>query len=340
MLDKNTDIYKYFDNFQKFSDVGWELIYGNEDLLGQVSVTISIPTYDRPVTLKDAIDSALGQEGFYDYCVVVIDNDPRIGNDTEQLIRSYNSDRLLYYKNKKNIGMFGNQNRCFEIPKSEYVLMLHDDDLILPNCLKICIQILAKGDIDGLQPEKIKWFDGKNALEELEIPVISHPKLRRVLDIDNYWFFMTGSQTGGIYKTKVVKAVGGYNSDYYPTADFCMGIQLMANFKIYTFSQPLTIYRIGVNATLRQETLFGFVNDGYYIHNAILKKLAINKVFRQLLLNYKVHSHYEGLKRAYNPEFEFNFRSLGMYFRCPRWIIVPLRIYVILKINVMKIFIS
>ena len=38
---------------------------------------------------------------------------------------------IKYYQNEKNIGLFGNWNRCVELSTSKWVAMLHSDDEIL-----------------------------------------------------------------------------------------------------------------------------------------------------------------------------------------------------------------
>ena len=44
--------------------------------------------------------------------------------------------RISYYKNKENLGMFGNWNRCLELARGEWVCILHSDDKIMPNYIE------------------------------------------------------------------------------------------------------------------------------------------------------------------------------------------------------------
>lgn len=338
MVDANTDFYKYVDNFANFSRVGWKCVSGNEGLLSKVFVTISIPTYNRPDTLKDAIDSALNQEGYDDYCVMVVDNDPSDGTETEELINSYHSEKLLYFKNDENTGMFGNQNRCFEIPKSEYVLMLHDDDLILPHYLKTWIRLIKENDIDCLQPAKIKWFEDQCTRDKLEIPYSGKKKLTRVYDIENYLAFIPGTQSGGIFRRSSILAVGGYNSDYYPTSDYCIGIQLMEKFRFYTYSEVLSIYRVGHNASMKQETLELFIINDYYVRCQIFKKIGLTGVAKRIILDYVVHRQVETLRNRYNKEFVFDFTRLGIFSDPHKIVYIPYRLYslVLVKLSVLR----
>lgn len=43
--------------------------------------------------------------------------------------------KITYYKNKRNLGLFGNLNQCLKLAKGKWVCILHDDDILLPNYL-------------------------------------------------------------------------------------------------------------------------------------------------------------------------------------------------------------
>lgn len=114
-----------------------KLVYGTpSEKMPEMS--IMIPTFRRANELKEALDSALHQTGVQDYEVVVVDNDENVDVDTDTLLKEYclKYKNLLYYRNEKNLGMCGNWNRCFQLSRSEYLCILHDDDLLCPNYLK------------------------------------------------------------------------------------------------------------------------------------------------------------------------------------------------------------
>ena len=341
MIDASTDFYKHVDNYAKFAHVGWRLISGNEDLLSKVFVTISIPTYNRPDTLKDALDSALNQQGYDDFCVMVVDNAPEDGTETERLIRSYNNDKLLYYKNNENTGMFGNQNRCFEIPESDYVVMLHDDDLLLPNFLKSCIEILGNyKNAAWIQPKKVKWQEDHTELADLEIPAPSAGRIRRVYDFENYYSFIPGSQTCGFFQRKAIIDIGGFNSDFYPTADFCLAVQLMHQYPVYVYSVPLAIYRIGHNASTKVETLKLYIYNDFFLKSQIMKRAGFNRFARRYLINNKSYEQESGLRDEFNKDFSFDFSTIGMTHRVPRFIYIVSRIYAIIKVRIKRLFVD
>ena len=93
--------------------------------------TIAIPTYKRANLLKEAIESCLIQKTTTPFAIIVVDNNPERECETEQLLREYNPiPNLSYYKNTENVGMTGNWNKLFELAQTDFVVMLHDDDLL------------------------------------------------------------------------------------------------------------------------------------------------------------------------------------------------------------------
>jgi glycosyltransferase involved in cell wall biosynthesis len=129
MKNKYTDIFLLNDNFSKCDHVKTITLYENNtdrDILPEV--TIAIPTFKRHDLLKIALESALNQTGVDNFEVIVVDNDPTRGCETELLMMDYIGNKVSYFKNEENIGMVGNWNRCISLARSKYITILNDDD--------------------------------------------------------------------------------------------------------------------------------------------------------------------------------------------------------------------
>ncbi len=90
-------------------------------------VSIVIPAYNRPDTLKIAIDSGLAQT--YPNIEIIICDDS--SNDRVQEMLSTYLDlysNIKYYKNEKNL-FLENWHKCFDLATGEYINYLMDDDL-------------------------------------------------------------------------------------------------------------------------------------------------------------------------------------------------------------------
>ena len=100
-------------------------------------ITIGIPTYNRADSyLKQAIQSAVAQT-YRNIEIIVSDNCST--DNTEALVRSFNDSRIRYFKQSKNIGMLNNSNFCLDEAKGAYFMQLHDDDLIDPDFVNVCM---------------------------------------------------------------------------------------------------------------------------------------------------------------------------------------------------------
>ena len=99
-------------------------------------VTICIPTYNRAGMIGKAIESALGQT-YRNIEVIVVDN--ASDDNTAVVVASYSDKGLTYVKNERNLGLFGNFNRCIEVATGDYLHILHSDDYIDPSFTASCI---------------------------------------------------------------------------------------------------------------------------------------------------------------------------------------------------------
>lgn len=103
-------------------------------------ISVCIPTFNRCQYLSQAIKSVLNQT-YRNFELIVIDN--ASSDNTQKIVKSYqnNDDRIIYIRNKTNIGVVGNMNKCLEAARGEYIKILCDDDLLYPDALEkqICV---------------------------------------------------------------------------------------------------------------------------------------------------------------------------------------------------------
>ncbi|RZK30111.1 MAG: glycosyltransferase family 2 protein [Hymenobacter sp.] len=105
-------------------------------------VSIVIPTYKRPVRVLEAIGSCLGQTHL-PYEVLIGDDSP--DDATAQAISKLapvEGVALRYMHNQPSLGQVGNVNNLFHQAQGELVMLLHDDDLLLPESLATLTAIL------------------------------------------------------------------------------------------------------------------------------------------------------------------------------------------------------
>lgn len=310
MVDKNTDFFKYINNFAKTERIpSIEVI--KSTIAFKPKVTIAIPTYKRSNLLKEAIDSAIKQENYNDYDIIVVDNDPERFCETERLIRSNPNPRLSYYKNSENLGMAGNWNRLFTLAKGEYVVMLHDDDLLLPNFLKKTTDIVTNNnEIDFLRPTYHPFYDEINEEEINSLPKFSE-KLKKLNFFSFYSGNIVGAPIGVVIKKSAMLNFGGFNQDFYPSLDFCFFAFFSKYHKIYFYDDCLALYRYFQNESLKNETLNNYIKLNYYLVSKILKEYFIPNFIIKNYLGHNLPKTVQIYKDVVNPNFEFDDENLG-----------------------------
>lgn len=104
-------------------------------------VSIGLPVFDGEAFVGQAIESTLAQS-FEDFELVISDNASTDG--TEDICQSYAAKdrRIRYYRNQTNLGASKNFNRVFELSLGTYFKWESYDDVIAPNFLSRCVEIL------------------------------------------------------------------------------------------------------------------------------------------------------------------------------------------------------
>ena len=93
------------------------------------AVSVVMPVYNGEKYLRESIDSILNQT-YTDYEFIIVNDG---SNDkTEEIILSYNDNRIRYIKNEKNLQIVKSLNRGIELAKGRYIARMDADDISLP----------------------------------------------------------------------------------------------------------------------------------------------------------------------------------------------------------------
>ena len=96
-------------------------------------ITIAIPVYERYEYFEEALNSAINQS--VTCRIIVVDNASQTKSFETQITKTANSN-IKYYRNHKNLGMVGNWNECIKLTTTEWLTILHDDDILFPDFIK------------------------------------------------------------------------------------------------------------------------------------------------------------------------------------------------------------
>ncbi|BCM93988.1 hypothetical protein IAD21_05883 [Abditibacteriota bacterium] len=96
-------------------------------------VSICIPAFNRPDLLAECVRAALGQS--YKNVEVLIGDDSRDDSSEGALRDAGLLERVSYERNSPSLGQARNVNRLLERARGERVVLIHDDDWLLPDAV-------------------------------------------------------------------------------------------------------------------------------------------------------------------------------------------------------------
>ena len=293
------------DCFAKCANVESRLIYGDLSLIPEPWLSVVIPTYCRMDLLKQALDSVLRQwhvNFFWD--IVVVDNEPDDGqeNETERLIRKYKNKRILYYRNSQNIRPADNFNRCFVLARGKWVMMLHDDDLLVDNTLQVMGRLIEAysgeqrplGAImatyiqigyDAARKETNADVAGMNQYlcdqpMNYKLYQLTHHNVKVLAHIGG-----SAPSNGSTFFRKAVIEAGGFNEDFGISGDLILLYNIENQYNVYQTTSPIGFYRWGINSMMKKDSLFRVIQDNFDFREYVYQKNWWNRVIGKLFRN-------------------------------------------------------
>lgn len=139
-------------------------------------VSIGMPVYNGEQFIRDAIDSILAQT-FTDFELIISDNAST--DRTPEICRAYaaKDKRIRYYQNQKNKGAAWNYNHVFALAKGEYFKWAAHDDVLAPEFLARCVEVLEKHPSVVLCHAKVRFINAQgNMLADYTIKLKTQAK--------------------------------------------------------------------------------------------------------------------------------------------------------------------
>ncbi|WP_316801209.1 glycosyltransferase family 2 protein [Pedobacter frigidisoli] len=199
------------------------------------NLTIAIPVFERDDFFEMAITSAINQT--VQCKIIVVDNNSS-HNRFKEYVESLNLHNLTYFKNEENLGMIGNWNRCIELCSTEYLSILHDDDILHLQFVEAIGRIDKNWDILFSQSEVRKnpssKFTDKINLDKFKVKGVTS---------DAFVFGNFNYAPGTVFKVSSAKLLGGFSNEYGYILDFHMWIKFTARFKAIYTTSILSFYR-------------------------------------------------------------------------------------------------
>jgi glycosyltransferase involved in cell wall biosynthesis len=172
------------------------------------TVTIVIPTWNRPLLADRALASALAQT-MTDLEVIVVDDgsepayQPSIADDRVQLIR-----------NQTSLGPSAARNSALALARGEWITFLDDDDILSAEMLEISLDAAKNSDL----PAPVSVLSGAaivdpggNVLKTRLPPTLTRGQHFFLEDLPDGGSFQTHATL--VAPTEVVRQIGGFDVD-------------------------------------------------------------------------------------------------------------------------------
>jgi glycosyltransferase involved in cell wall biosynthesis len=179
--------------------------------------SVVIPTNNRSLLLKRAIEGVLNQT-FTNFEVIVVDDNST--DDTARIVESFSDPRLRYMMNQRSKGACGARNTGIHAAKCKWVAFLDDDDLWLDDKLEKQYELINSSpktvglictDYTILDEKKKKVVKNRPSGQEIE-------KL------------LSGGYIGCLssvcVKLKILKQINGFDENFPSNQDFDLYIRV------------------------------------------------------------------------------------------------------------------
>ena len=197
--------------------------------MNEAAITIVLPVYGRSELLEPALSSVLTQTSS-DWRLLIADD----GSDAvtqgflERWMAEHADPRIRWVRRPQNLGLFANLNRAITEAKTDWVLLLCSDDLLLPSALHtiealrqrwpeavLILSTFESINADGsARPADSAWHhDQINEQTALIQPEQMIPALLELGSVN-------GNLTGMAFRRSLWESAGGFREDWRHAADW------------------------------------------------------------------------------------------------------------------------
>lgn len=208
-------------------------------------VTVVIPTFNRASSLRMAIESVLAQT-YTDFTLVVADNAST--DETPEVVARYEDDRLTYLRRPENTGLFENFQSSLRDVRTEYALIVCDDDLLRPGYLEAAVDVLDRKPRAGLVHTSFDVIDRDGHVVEhaadwthgLTADTVESPA--EFLAESMRWGCRVCSSAALMRTAALPPSL--FEEEDMPALDFGLWLRLALDWDVAYLSRPLAAYRI------------------------------------------------------------------------------------------------
>jgi glycosyltransferase involved in cell wall biosynthesis len=208
-----------------------------------------MPVYNGESHLEEAIQSILDQT-YSDFEFIISDNAST--DRTEQICRDYAAQdkRIVYTRNKENLGAAKNYNRVFHLASGHYFRWFNADDISAPELHEKCIQVMDANPDAALCYGKTAIIDENGKITEHYSDNLNLQQAKASDRFINY--FKSVGFTNAIYglmRTSMMANTMLFGNGRIPAADIIFMAELTLHGKFIEIPQQLFCRRMHSQAS-------------------------------------------------------------------------------------------
>lgn len=220
----------------------------------QPLVTVFIPVYNCEKYIKDALDSIINQT--YRNIEILIIDDGSVDN-TIDIIKKYNDNRIRLLKNNVNKGIPYTRNRGIQESKGKYIAVMDADDISDIKRIEKQIKVLENNNDIDVVASYFDIFYDQNKLNKTNVKKNIYKVLKKIkykildnlssedIRISLLFRCVIANPTAMIRVSTLKKYNIYYNEDCFVAQDYQMWCEISKIGKFYMIPETLLDYRFG-----------------------------------------------------------------------------------------------
>ncbi|MDD5005486.1 MAG: glycosyltransferase [Candidatus Omnitrophica bacterium] len=235
-------------------------------------ISVIIPTYNRAIFLKKAMDSVLNQS-YQDFELIIVDDGSV--DETKVMMKEYeNRVKYIYQQNK---GPASARNRGIKEAKADFVAFLDSDDWWAKDKLKVQLKAMQDSPDYLISHTQEIWYKNGKVLNQKK----KHRKFAGHI-FDKCLPICAVGMSTMMVKKELFKKIGLFDEDLPCCEDYDLWLRASVKFPFLLIDKPLTLKQGGRPEQVSSKYAQGIDKFRIYSIKKLLEEDALDNQKRQL----------------------------------------------------------
>ncbi|SER27869.1 Glycosyl transferase family 2 [Gracilibacillus ureilyticus] len=201
--------------------------------MSEPKVTIIIPTYNRPVSLAELL-GALCQQTFQDFEVIIVND---AGQDISRIVELYPDLSCRLINLKENGHHVRARNMALPYVKGEWIMLVDDDDLILPTHMETMLSESEGYDFIYSDVEIVNYRETESGRVPLSRKLFAYD-----FNLEAMRKFSTYVPSGSMYRSVIHKEIGPFDENVRNYWDWDFFLRVAGTYRVKRLPVASVLY--------------------------------------------------------------------------------------------------